>query len=150
MMKSSLLAIALVGALVPGSIAAQEEERPPPDIGEGAVVYAATCGRCHNPRAGTERTDREWVTIMAHMRARANMTKREAEAVLVFLQATNLPENGGAGAASSVDIQLDGAVVPRSVLEAISAVRAGMLPTGFTEPRAEEDTSKPSRGSAPS
>jgi len=64
-------------------------------MAEGAQVYAATCGRCHNPRAGTERTDAEWIPIVAHMRARANLTKRQAEAVLVFLQATNLPETVG-------------------------------------------------------
>lgn len=61
-------------------------------IAEGARIYSQTCGRCHAPRAATEHTDRGWATIMAHMRIRANLSRDAADAVLAFLQATNLPE----------------------------------------------------------
>lgn len=61
---------------------------------EGAQVYGDFCASCHNARPSSERTDLEWVAIVLHMRARANFTKREAAAVLAFLQATNLPEGG--------------------------------------------------------
>lgn len=58
-------------------------------VSEGARVYGSTCGRCHNPRSPLERTDRAWVTIANHMRARGNLTGREVRNVLAFLQATN-------------------------------------------------------------
>ncbi len=58
-------------------------------VSEGARVYGATCGRCHNPRSPLERTDRQWVTIINHMRVRAMLTGTEVRNVLAFLQATN-------------------------------------------------------------
>ena len=82
---------------------AAEGQQDPEKVGEGAQVYAANCTRCHNARSGTERTDAEWVPIVAHMRARGNLTKGQAEAVLAFLQATNLPEGGAAMAMLRTD-----------------------------------------------
>lgn len=109
-----LILVASAAALSAAPLAAQQA---PPDMAEGAIVYANNCSRCHNPRAGTERTDAEWVTIVGHMRARANMTKREAQAVLLFLQTTNLPEGGAA------DVDLAAAarqmVAPASLLRAL-------------------------------
>lgn len=58
-------------------------------VAEGARVYGSTCGRCHNARSPLEREDRAWVTIMNHMRVRANLTGDELRDVLAFLQATN-------------------------------------------------------------
>jgi mono/diheme cytochrome c family protein len=58
-------------------------------IAEGARVYGSTCGRCHNARSPLERSDRDWVTIINHMRVRANMTGSQTRNVLAFLQATN-------------------------------------------------------------
>lgn len=58
-------------------------------VSEGASVYGSMCGRCHNPRSPLERTDRAWVTIANHMRARGNLTGKEVRNVLAFLQATN-------------------------------------------------------------
>ncbi len=58
-------------------------------VAEGAKVYANTCGSCHNARSPLERTDRQWVTIINHMRIRGNLTGGQARAVLAFLQATN-------------------------------------------------------------
>ncbi len=58
-------------------------------IAEGARVYGNTCGSCHNARSPLERTDRQWVTIVNHMRVRGNLTGRHARAVLAFLQGTN-------------------------------------------------------------
>ena len=69
-----------------------ESQGDPALIVQGAQVYSTTCARCHNARPGSERTDREWVAIVAHMRARANMSKSHAAAVLAFLQATNVAE----------------------------------------------------------
>ncbi|MBT8478877.1 MAG: cytochrome c [Gemmatimonadetes bacterium] len=87
----ALLAVS-AALLAPAGAAAQQDAVT---IGEGAQVYAATCARCHNARPSSERTDLEWIPIVQHMRARANMTKRQADAVLAFLQATNAPEPSG-------------------------------------------------------
>jgi len=84
----TILAIGVFLA-VPGTARAQVN---PLLIGEGAQVWANNCGRCHNIRPPTERTDAEWVTILMHMRARANLTRHQADAVLAYLQATNSPE----------------------------------------------------------
>lgn len=74
---------------LPTGIEAQEIS-----LGEGAQVYAGSCSRCHNARAPSERSDREWDVIVAHMRTRGNLTGREARAVLHFLQSTNASEGG--------------------------------------------------------
>lgn len=58
-------------------------------VSEGARVYGDMCGRCHNARSPLERSDREWVTVVNHMRVRGNLTGRQARRVLAFLQATN-------------------------------------------------------------
>ncbi len=87
--------------LLPGVAAAQANGG---DVAEGARVYGDMCGRCHNPRSPLERTDRDWVTIANHMRVRANMSGKQLQDVLAFLQATNTdpreraPIGGGAAA----------------------------------------------------
>lgn len=74
-------------ALLPALATAQQ---PDPDaMARGGQLFGETCARCHNPRPSAERSDRAWRTIVMHMRARANLTKADAEAILVFLQATN-------------------------------------------------------------
>ena len=88
-----------------------QSQADPALIGQGAQVYSTTCARCHNVRPSSERTDREWMAIVAHMRARANMSKSHAAAVLAFLQATNLPETG-AGMASAAGASM---VIPESL-----------------------------------
>lgn len=79
-------ALALVIALPTGAAAQQASGTA---LREGARVYGAACGRCHNPRSPLERRDREWVTIANHMRVRANLTGKQVRSVLAFLQATN-------------------------------------------------------------
>lgn len=78
-----LLAALLLGAGPSWLRAAQSE------VAAGAKVYAENCGRCHNPRSSTERTDREWTVIINHMRVRAGLTGEQARQVLAFLQETN-------------------------------------------------------------
>jgi mono/diheme cytochrome c family protein len=60
-------------------------------IARGAQVWSQHCVRCHTPRAAGEYTDRQWATIVLHMRARGNLTREEARVVTAFLQATNQP-----------------------------------------------------------
>ncbi len=115
--------VAATALLVPSPMQAQEEK---PGIAEGAVVFAANCSRCHNARSGTERTDEAWVPIVAHMRARANLTKREAQAVLVFLQGTNLPENVAVSSVEPDTVDGTQTVVPGSLKAALlSLARRG-------------------------
>lgn len=93
-MTTNLQILIAVALLLPAGLDAQQN---PQLIGEGARVYASNCARCHNARSSTERTDAQWAMVVSHMRARANFTKAEAAAVLAYLQATNMPEGGGAG-----------------------------------------------------
>ncbi|HSM06500.1 MAG TPA: hypothetical protein VK858_17895 [Longimicrobiales bacterium] len=72
-------------------------------VGEGGQVFVSHCTRCHNARAGSERSDAHWVPITLHMRARANLTARQARAVLAFLQATN-QDSRAAAALSSLTV----------------------------------------------
>jgi len=82
-----VLAAALVVAAAPRPAAAQSA------VADGARVWASNCVRCHNARPSVERTDTEWLIIVNHMRARANLTKTDARSVAAFLQATNLRED---------------------------------------------------------
>lgn len=62
-------------------------------MARGAQTYGQQCARCHVSRSSTERSDRDWTTIMKHMRARANLTRAQAQDVATFLQATNGQES---------------------------------------------------------
>ena len=109
MTKRAFAWAAALALLLPVSAEAQQD---PAMIGEGALVYAANCSRCHSARSGTERTDDEWVAIVAHMRARGNLTKSQAGAVLAFLQATNLPEGGAPRGTASASVIPPSSVMP--------------------------------------
>lgn len=78
---------ALMMLLVAGSAAIAQDAGTA--VSEGARVYGDMCGRCHNPRSPLERSDREWITVVNHMRVRGNLTGKQARRVLAFLQATN-------------------------------------------------------------
>lgn len=85
--RRSLFAALLIAAGViatPSVMNAQEGS-----LAEGARTYGRVCGSCHNARSPLERSDRDWVTIINHMRVRGNMTGDQARNVLAFLQATN-------------------------------------------------------------
>ncbi len=61
-------------------------------IGFGAEVYGYSCARCHNPRPAVEKSDEQWRSALAHMRARANLTGGEVRALMAFLVAVNPPD----------------------------------------------------------
>lgn len=103
---------AMAFALLPALATAQQPD--PAMMARGGQLYGQTCARCHNPRPATERSDRAWTTIMLHMRARANLTKADAEAILAFLKATNgSPQQTSARDGESEE---DGEVVMQEVL----------------------------------
>lgn len=86
---ASFLVLTACGGLTPQ---AQEPGSPGEDqalVAYGAEVYGYSCGRCHNPRAAVERSDEEWAAILTHMRVRADLTGRQARAVMAFLTALN-------------------------------------------------------------
>jgi mono/diheme cytochrome c family protein len=90
--NTAWLALAFVGAMVaaPTGTAAQAEQG---DLARGAEAYGATCGRCHNPRSPMERSDRDWIVIINHMRARgAGISGQKVRDILAFLQASNFVE----------------------------------------------------------
>ena len=67
------------------SIATREEVRNQ----AGALAWSQNCMRCHNLRNPKERSDREWETIVFHMRVRANLTAEEHRLIVRFLQSAN-------------------------------------------------------------
>lgn len=90
-----------IGPLVANDAAAQQVD--PMLVAEGAAVYGANCGRCHNARSALERTDRQWAVIITHMRVRANLAGQEARKVLAFLMATNGQPAPGQAASAVTD-----------------------------------------------
>lgn len=95
---------------------------------EGVRLWSQNCGRCHNFRPATERTDREWVTIVSHMRARAGLTRSAAAEILAFLQATNVDQ----GASAAVPAPEPIAVAVPDVLDVAEIDEIARLPLGFT------------------
>ncbi len=55
----------------------------------GAELWAQNCNRCHNYRAPASLSDQQWEIVLHHMRVRANLTAKEHQAILQFLQAAN-------------------------------------------------------------
>lgn len=90
-MKRNIALVILTTVLMAVPMLASAQTAPV-DIAKGAIIWKDNCMRCHNARSSMERLDRDWETIVGHMRARANLTKTEARAILTFLQATNAPE----------------------------------------------------------
>ena len=72
---------ALMPAEVPAVIAGLRKD--------GARAWVENCMRCHNLRDPRERSDRQWETIVHHMRVRANLTAEEHRLILEFLKAAN-------------------------------------------------------------
>ena len=65
--------------------AAAEPAKPqqPQRIPDGEEAYRTNCTRCHNtPPSLTERQSR---VVVSHMRVRANLTERDAKAILRYL-----------------------------------------------------------------
>ena len=99
-MKNYLI-IALV-ALLSGLLVERSSAQDPNIVAEGARLWANNCVRCHNARSPLERNDREWLTIVNHMRARANLTKTESAAITAYLQMVNLQEGNNSTTSESV------------------------------------------------
>ena len=82
-MKASLyflLSVLLLSLMWAGSLAGAPQPDKAPD---GEEVYKANCTRCHNtPPALNQRQAR---VVVSHMRVRANLTARDANAVMHYL-----------------------------------------------------------------
>ena len=84
------LAAASMGAVLllgrPAPTMAEEERDQKALVRQGAREWSAYCSSCHNARPSSERSPGEWDTIMLHMRVRANLPARDAEALLAYLK----------------------------------------------------------------
>lgn len=92
-MKRKLALLILLGLLVftlgVAARAATQQERPAPRKQTAAraltpdQLYKANCTRCHSelPRV----SERASVTVLRHMRVRANLTSAETKAILQYL-----------------------------------------------------------------
>lgn len=55
----------------------------------GAQLWGENCIRCHSTPSPADFNDAQWKTIGLHMQDRANLTKDEANKIVVFLQSAN-------------------------------------------------------------
>jgi mono/diheme cytochrome c family protein len=82
-MKTSLcflLCLFMCSLFLVGSLSGAPQSSKTPD---GEEVYKTNCTRCHNtPPSLNERQAR---VVVAHMRVRANLTERDATAVMHYL-----------------------------------------------------------------
>lgn len=53
----------------------------------GARLWPMYCSQCHQARPGSEYSPPHWDVVMAHMRARANLTGEQTRAIVQFLKA---------------------------------------------------------------
>ena len=87
-----LLALIATIALV-GGLSQKVSAQDPSLMIQGAKLWSDNCMRCHNARSSMERNDQDWKTIVTHMRVRANLTRSESEAIVAYIQLTNMPES---------------------------------------------------------
>jgi len=83
---------ALVLALALALSTAVAEESGPTETQlflRGAKLWGEYCGLCHNARSGSEFTRLEWDTLLLHMRVRANLPAKDAEAMRVYLRSSH-------------------------------------------------------------
>lgn len=97
-LRGIFVLVAFAGLGTAGSLGAQQTQQEGDTqegdtvstlVQRGAEVYSRQCQRCHVPRGLGERDDRDWIIIMQHMQARANLTRDRARAALAFLLASN-------------------------------------------------------------
>jgi mono/diheme cytochrome c family protein len=77
-----LLPIAALGVLGVASLAQSGEQT-------GDKIFRDNCTKCHAERSPMERTDKEWRVVVTHMRTIAQLTAKEANLVLKYLQENN-------------------------------------------------------------
>lgn len=105
-MRTFLMIVALGVLAVAAPRHAVAQTPDPMLVAKGAQIYGNQCMRCHNLRSPSEFNDVDWRTILAQMRARANLTREQTEAVLVFVQATNAPPATASAADAAVRTQV--------------------------------------------
>ncbi|WP_323002684.1 hypothetical protein [Denitromonas sp.] len=80
--------LALGGSLVPAT-AAEQKTAQKADFVQGAKLWAANCGRCHNIRDPKDLRDDYWYSSAYHMRVRAGLTGQDTRDIIKFLQESN-------------------------------------------------------------
>ncbi len=126
--------LVLAGALValPSGVRAQTQEDMLA-VAEGAAIFSRTCARCHNARSSMERTDRAWQTVIAHMRARANLTRTQARNLVAYFQATNAPERAAPSGGAAKHAGAEGVAMEAASVRKDSAGTAHVvLPEGVS------------------
>ncbi|WP_212003076.1 cytochrome c [Chitinophaga sp. HK235] len=52
----------------------------------GVQLWSENCRRCHNPPASNTFSHEQWVMIGMHMQTRAQLTDKERDKIIAFLQ----------------------------------------------------------------
>ncbi|HKJ91859.1 MAG TPA: hypothetical protein VJ957_01770 [Longimicrobiales bacterium] len=125
-MRTFLMIFALAALTIAAPRHAVAQTPDPMLVAKGAQIYGNQCMRCHNLRSPSEFNDIDWRTIMAQMRARANLTREQTNAVLAFVQATNAPPATAAAVGAAVHAQA-AAAEAASGKRALSATQVRQL-----------------------
>ncbi len=88
-MKFSALLLLLGLSFIAPALRAGEDKATADDGIDAAKLWAQTCMRCHNARPAKSFSDAQWDVITHHMRVRASLTGREAQAIAQFLKEAN-------------------------------------------------------------
>lgn len=81
----SIIAVFMTSLIIQSCAASKEMI----DTKSGAQLWGENCIRCHNTPSPVDFNDAQWKTVGLHMQDRANLTKDEAEKIVVFLQSAN-------------------------------------------------------------
>ena len=73
---STFIAIVISGCFESQKVAAKS----------GAQLWAENCQRCHNTPSPASFSHEQWVTVGLHMQTRAQLTDKERDKIIAFLQ----------------------------------------------------------------
>ncbi len=141
--KSIYAILATTGLLISSSATFAADYPAPGDANNGAKVWAANCGRCHEIRGPKELRDDQWISTMFHMRIRGGLTGSDMRDVLSFMQASNtksvkLKRKSAATTSSKATPGLTGKdIFTQTCIACHGADGKGVLPgtPDFTDPK---------------
>lgn len=88
MFSKTKCGIIVAGLILSASVSAAEV-KPEGDFLKGLKTWKNTCSRCHEMRDPKEYTDKQWKTVVTHMKIRAGLTGQDARDILKYLQNSN-------------------------------------------------------------
>lgn len=79
----------LVAGLILSAGASAVEVKQEGNFLKGLEKWKNTCSRCHEMRDPKEFSDRQWKTVVTHMKIRAGLTGQDARDILAYFKNSN-------------------------------------------------------------